>query len=121
MRFEVVGHERPHQHSLRSEIHLRLHLSALVQTLLARLTNEQLARVELVAHRSAQLGRVRLALGNALLEHEIVGGLWVEILALGSGRRSRLCLGVLAQHQRRRQHRGGGHEHGKNSGKLMHE
>ena len=123
MRLEVVGHISAHEHRLRRKVHFRLHAGTLVEALLLRLAHEQLARVELVAHRSPELWCVRLALGGPLLEHEFEKPRWVQILALrrriGFGR----CLlrGLLRERGGWGKEKRGGGQRGEHSEKHLHD
>ena len=81
MRFQIVRHVRADEHGLRRQVHLGL--GGLVHALFLRLTNEKLARVQLVADCLAELWRIGLSLRHALLEHEIEECGRIKILALG--------------------------------------
>jgi hypothetical protein len=96
VRLDPVGDVRAHEHGLRRQVHLRLDFVLLVQALLLRLARQELARVELLAKRGAKLGRVRLPLRGAFLQHHVelrlrvqrlaFGGLGGRLLGLGRGR-----------------------------------
>ena len=88
---DPVGDIGAHQHRLRGEVGLVLDVGGLVDALLLRLAHEQLAGVELLADRIAQLGRIRLALRQALLQQVVEVDLGIELLACGGGRGGRRC------------------------------
>ena len=83
VRLQVVGHVRAHDHGLRGQVHFGLDGGILVDALFLGFTDQQFARVELVADGSAQFGGIGLALGQALLEHEVVKALRVQFLTFG--------------------------------------